>query len=131
MSEGHTDVSHGNCDAVMCTTREVLDRIGTKWSVLVVVTLQDGPLRFSELLRGIEGISQRMLTRTLRGLERDGLVHREVYPTVPPRVDYGLTPLGETLLGPLGEVARWASQNRSRIQEARERFDGAEDPGPG
>jgi DNA-binding HxlR family transcriptional regulator len=103
--------------------REILDRVGDKWSVYVVAVLGEGPRRFSELKRMIEGISQRMLTLTLRGLERDGLVTRTVYPTVPPSVEYALTALGRTLLGPVTALARWAEKNRGRIQQARERFD--------
>jgi DNA-binding HxlR family transcriptional regulator len=104
--------------------REVLNRVGDKWSVLVVALLRDGPKRFSELRRSIEGISQRMLTLTLRGLERDGLVKRKLFPTIPPRVDYALTPLGKTLLEPVGALARWAEKHRPDIQAAREQFDG-------
>lgn len=108
-----------------CPVREVLDRIGDKWSVLVVTLLGDGTRRFSELQRAIEGISQRMLTRTLRSLERDGLVNRTVYPTVPPRVDYELTDLGRTLLEPVAAVAAWAEENREAVQAARDRHDAA------
>lgn len=107
------------CPAV----REVLNRVGDKWSVLVVGLLGDGPRRFTEIRRSIEGISQRMLTLTLRGLERDGLVTRSVEPTIPPRVDYDLTHLGRTLLEPIRALAGWAAANRTAIQEARERFD--------
>jgi len=103
--------------------REVLNRVGDKWSVLIVALLQQGPQRFSELKRAIEGISQRMLTLTLRGLERDGLVTRTVFPSVPPRVDYALTPLGETLLEPVLALAAWAGEHREDIQAARDRFD--------
>jgi DNA-binding HxlR family transcriptional regulator len=102
---------------------EVLARVGDKWSMLVVVMLGDGPKRFNELRRSIGGISQRMLTLTLRALERDGLVTRTVFPTIPPRVDYALTGLGRSLLIPVGALSAWALENRSRIQEARERFD--------
>jgi DNA-binding HxlR family transcriptional regulator len=102
---------------------EVLERVGDKWTVLVVNTLGTGPKRFSELRRSIASISQRMLTLTLRGLERDGLVTRTVFPTVPPRVDYELTELGRSLLAPVGALGAWALQNRSRIQAARLRFD--------
>ena len=119
MSLGHKDVSHASCIAV----REVLNRVGDKWSVLLVSLLGDGPKRFSELRRSIEGISQRMLTLTLKGLERDGLVTRTVYPTVPPRVEYQLTHQGRTLLEPIVALANWAEQNREKIQTARERFD--------
>jgi DNA-binding HxlR family transcriptional regulator len=103
--------------------REVLARIGDKWSLLVVVTLSQGEKRFSELRRGIEGVSQRMLTLTLRGLERDGLVTRTVTPTIPPRVDYALTPLGRTLIEPVLGLASWADKHREAIQQARARFD--------
>jgi DNA-binding HxlR family transcriptional regulator len=105
---------------------EVLDRVGDKWSVLVVTILGDGPQRFNELRRGIASISQRMLTLTLRGLERDGLVTRTVFPTVPPRVDYELTELGRSLLQPVNALGTWARQNRARIQQARARFDAAQ-----
>jgi DNA-binding HxlR family transcriptional regulator len=107
-----------------CPIREVLDRIGDKWSVLVVGFLANGPKRFTELKRSIEGISQRMLTLTLRGLERDGLVTRTVFPTIPPRVDYDLTPLGRTLLDPIMALASWAAENRGAIQDARASYDG-------
>jgi DNA-binding HxlR family transcriptional regulator len=107
------------CPAV----REVLHRVGDKWSVQIVALLGDGAMRFSELRRAIEGISQRMLTLTLRGLERDGLVTRTVFPEIPPRVDYELTRLGKTLLEPISALADWAEAYRTSIQEARERFD--------
>ena len=106
-----------------CFIREVLDRVGDKWSVLIVARLGNGPRRFSELLRETEGISQRMLTLTLRSLERDGLLTRTVTPTVPPRVDYALTRLGRTLFDPLHALAAWAQQHRSAIGKARVRFD--------
>jgi DNA-binding HxlR family transcriptional regulator len=102
---------------------ELLGRVGDKWSVLVVSTLGDGPKRFNELRRGLGSISQRMLTLTLRGLERDGLVKRTVFPTVPPRVDYELTPLGCSLLTPVTELSAWARKNRPAIEKARQRFD--------
>jgi DNA-binding HxlR family transcriptional regulator len=104
---------------------EVLDRVGDKWSVLVVTMLGDGPKRFNELRRAIASISQRMLTLTLRGLERDGLVTRTVFPTIPPRVDYALTELGRSLLTPVHGLGLWARQNRDRIQKARIEFDAA------
>jgi DNA-binding HxlR family transcriptional regulator len=102
---------------------DVLDRIGDKWSVLVVVMLGDGPKRFNELRRSIASISQRMLTLTLRGLERDGLVKRTVFATIPPRVDYELTKLGRSLLQPVGALGDWARQNHANIVDARQRFD--------
>ena len=105
---------------------EVLARVGDKWTVLVVTTLGDGPKRFNELRRALGSISQRMLTLTLRGLERDGLVTRTVFPTIPPRVDYELTKLGHSLLAPVSSLGLWARQNRSAIQDARRRFDAAE-----
>ncbi|HWM81960.1 MAG TPA: helix-turn-helix domain-containing protein [Pseudolabrys sp.] len=102
---------------------EVLSRIGDKWTVLVVGVLGDGPKRFNEVRRSLGSISQRMLTLTLRGLERDGLVTRTVYPTVPPRVDYALTTLGRSLLEPVNGLGLWARQNRVAIQSARDAFD--------
>jgi DNA-binding HxlR family transcriptional regulator len=104
--------------------REVLNRVGDKWSVFIVGTLGDGPQRFNELRREIEGISQRMLTLTLRGLERDGLVRRTITPSIPPRVDYELTKLGQTLLEPVLALAKWAEKHRYEIHEARARYDG-------
>ena len=102
---------------------EVLSRVGDKWTVLVVSALGDGPARFNELRRALGSISQRMLTLTLRGLERDGLVTRTVFPTIPPRVDYELTKLGRSLLEPVSGIGLWARQNRAAIAEARQRFD--------
>jgi DNA-binding HxlR family transcriptional regulator len=119
MSPSHKNVTHNSCLAV----REVLNRVGDKWSVLIVQLLADGPKRFSELRRMIEGISQRMLTLTLRGLERDGLVTRTVYPVVPARVEYELTDLGRTLRKPIQALAKWAQGNREGIRLARDRFD--------
>jgi DNA-binding HxlR family transcriptional regulator len=105
---------------------EVLARVGDKWTVLVVTELGDGPKRFNEIRRSLGSISQRMLTLTLRGLERDGLVTRTVFPTIPPRVDYELTKLGRSLLEPVSGLGLWARQNRAAIQEARRRFDSLE-----
>jgi DNA-binding HxlR family transcriptional regulator len=119
MSPSHKHVSHDSCIAV----REVLNRVGDKWSVLIVQLLADGPKRFSELRHTIEGISQRMLTLTLKGLERDGLVTRTVYPSVPLRVEYELTDLGRTLRKPIQSLAKWAQENRERIQQSRNRYD--------
>lgn len=104
---------------------EVLQRIGDKWTVLVVGELGRGPKRFNEIRRALGSISQRMLTLTLRGLERDGLVTRTVFPTVPPRVDYELTKLGRSLLEPVNGLGRWARQNQPAIQQAQAKFDGA------
>jgi DNA-binding HxlR family transcriptional regulator len=103
---------------------DVLARVGDKWSVLVVSRLGAGPMRFNELKRSIGSISQRMLTLTLRGLERDGLITRTVFPTIPPRVDYALTPLGCDLLKPVSALGDWATRNQHKIAHARERFDG-------
>ena len=103
--------------------REVLNRVGDKWSVQIVGLLGEGTMRFSELRRAIDGISQRMLTLTLRGLERDGLISRTVFPEIPPRVEYALTRLGDTLLEPIQGLAEWAGNNRTAIQTAREAFD--------
>ncbi len=105
--------------------REILSRVGDKWSILVIMLLGERPWRFNEMKRSVEGLSQRMLTLTLRNLERDGLVTRTVYPTVPPSVEYALTPLGESLTGPVGALGRWAQQNSPRIDAARQRFDAA------
>jgi DNA-binding HxlR family transcriptional regulator len=105
---------------------EILARVGDKWTVLVVGVLGDGPKRFSEIRRALGSISQRMLTLTLRGLERDGLVTRTVFPTIPPRVDYELTKLGRSLLKPVSGLGLWARQNRATIEDARRRFDVAE-----
>jgi DNA-binding HxlR family transcriptional regulator len=103
--------------------REVLDRVGDKWSVLVLSLLAERGRRFTELARSIEGISQRMLTLTLRQLERDGVVSRTVHATVPPRVDYALTPLGESVIPPLSGLLAWATSHGSDIAEARRRYD--------
>ena len=105
---------------------EVLNRVGDKWTVLVVSVLGEGPKRFNELRRALGSISQRMLTLTLRGLERDGLLTRTVFPTIPPRVDYELTSLGRSLLQPVSALGLWARQNRLAIVEARRRFDAGE-----
>jgi DNA-binding HxlR family transcriptional regulator len=112
----------GNCMAV----HEVLSQIGDKWTVLIVRALNDGPRRFSELRRDVEGISQRMLTLNLKTLERDGFVTRTVYATIPPRVDYELTTLGHSLSDPLGVIAQWAITNRQHIVDARIAFDARE-----
>ncbi|GAA1698537.1 winged helix-turn-helix transcriptional regulator [Streptomyces yatensis] len=108
-----------------CAVREVLDLVGDKWSVLIVVLLGRRTHRFSELHRAIEGISQRMLTLTLRALARDGLITRTPHATVPPRVDYELTDLGRTLLGPLRALDTWANTHREEIRAARRRHDEA------
>jgi DNA-binding HxlR family transcriptional regulator len=106
-----------------CRVRTVLDRIGDKWAIYVVNRLGQGPHRFSELNRGIDGITARMLTVTLRGLERDGIVTRTMHAVVPPRVDYQLTQLGETLLDTIGQLAAWAGAHISEIEAARADYD--------
>ncbi|MGJ8571354.1 MAG: winged helix-turn-helix transcriptional regulator [Hoeflea sp.] len=102
---------------------DVISLVGDKWSVLVVSTLGNGRLRFSELKRAVDGISQKMLTTTLRGLERDGYLTRTVFPTVPPRVDYELTELGYELLEPVSALGRWAVTNHARVLDARRTYD--------
>ena len=108
-----------SCKAVS----DVLARVGDKWSVLIVMLLGDGPRRFNELKRMVGGISQRMLTLTLRGLERDGLVTRTLFPTIPPRVDYELTPLGRSLSEPVKALGAWAEAHHPEIARARQAFD--------
>jgi DNA-binding HxlR family transcriptional regulator len=116
--------------ASSCRARTVLDRIGDKWAIYVVDRLGGGPRRFSELLRGIDGITARMLTVTLRGLERDGVLTRTVHAAVPPRVDYALTPLGETLRAALGQLIIWADVHLPDIEAAQAAYDGrSEEPG--
>ena len=109
------------------TISTLLSRIGDKWTVLVVTTLGEGPRRFNELRREIPSVSQRMLTLTLRNLERDGLVNRTVTPSIPPRVDYELTELGQSLQKPICALASWATQNVEAIHAAQARFDAAQD----
>jgi DNA-binding HxlR family transcriptional regulator len=118
--------AHEGNSKTCVVTRELLDRVGDKWSVLVIGLLGGGTHRFSELRRAIDGISQRMLTLTLRHLERDGLVSRTVHPTVPPRVDYALTPLGRTVLEPLDAFRRWAEAHGTDVAAARRRYDEAQ-----
>jgi DNA-binding HxlR family transcriptional regulator len=105
----------------------ILARVGDKWSVFVIMLLGAGPRRFNELKRMVGGISQRMLTLTLRGLERDGLVTRTVFPTIPPRVDYELTDLGRGLSQPVVALGEWAKDHQAEIEAARARFDGRND----
>src|ERR1700739_2058244 len=114
--------AHGLASA-SCRVRSVLDRIGDKGAIYVVDRLGAGPRRFSELHRGIDGITARMLTVTLRGLERDGILTRTVQAAVPPRVDYALTPLGETLLDPIGQLVTWADAHTDEIQAAQAAHD--------
>ncbi|WP_437361052.1 winged helix-turn-helix transcriptional regulator [Inquilinus limosus] len=126
MEPSNSDVrdGHDQCRAIS----DVLARVGDKWTVMVVGLLSDGPMRFNELRRTIGGVSQRMLTLTLRGLERDGLVTRTVFPTIPPRVDYALTDRGRTLIEPLKALFAWATEHHPAIERSRQAFD-AEKPG--
>ena len=112
-------------DAFMaeCPSRKLLDRVSDKWVTLVLCSLADGPLRFSEVSRKLAGVSQKMLTQTLRTLERDGLVTREVTASVPVRVDYDLTDLGRSLLAPLALMKAWAEQHMAQVQVAQEDYD--------
>ena len=133
MEPGHTDVTANerslpnravDQSSVCCkAVGSVLTRVGDKWSVLVVMSLDDGPYRFNELKRRIGGISQRMLTLTLRGLERDGLVERTFFPTIPPKVSYALTGLGRSLRDPVGALGQWAVEHRVTVERSRELYD--------
>jgi DNA-binding HxlR family transcriptional regulator len=109
----------GDCSKVS----QILARVGDKWTVLVVMMLGDGPKRFNEIRRGVDGISQQMLTRTLRGLERDGMVTRTIYPTIPPQVEYELTPLGRSLREPVLALGSWAQTHIPCIDAARVEYD--------
>ncbi|MFG3699447.1 winged helix-turn-helix transcriptional regulator [Micromonospora sp. NPDC047620] len=114
---------HPNVYARNCGSRQVLDRIGDRWSVLVVLTLADGTKRYGELAQRIEGVSQKMLTQTLRALERDGLVTRTVHASVPPRVDYALTDLGRSLLDLVAGLESWATTHLDEVEATRARYD--------
>ena len=124
MTEAPAALHHAGCRNVA----PVLNRVGDKWSMLIVMILSGGPKRFSELKRAIDGISQRMLTLSLRGLERDGLVNRTVTPTIPPRVDYELTELGRSLREPVKALGDWAIEHIECIRAAQQRFDKDHDP---
>ena len=106
-----------------CHAREVLQRVGDKWSMYVIDLLGRGTMRFTELHRGIDGITSRMLTVTLRGLERDGIVTRTIHPVIPPRVEYALTPMGRTLLDTIGQLVSWADSHLNEIDAARASYD--------
>lgn len=120
----------GESQSVHCPVRDVLDRIGDKWSMLIIMALAMRPHRFSELHRAVHDISKRMLTQTLRDLERDGLVTRHVFPTKPPSVEYRLAPLGQSLLEPMASLIDWADRCYGDIHAARARFDGTPDDAP-
>jgi DNA-binding HxlR family transcriptional regulator len=106
-----------------CRAREVLQRVGDKWSMLVIDLLGQGTMRFTELHRAVDGITARMLTVTLRGLERDGIVTRTIHPVIPPRVEYALTPMGRTLLDAIGQLVSWADDHLAEIEAARAAYD--------
>jgi len=110
-----------------CEVRQILDRIADKWSLLVIALLAKRTMRFAELLRSIAGVSKRMLTTTLRQLERDGLVARTVYPTVPPKVEYSLTPLGASLHDTVQALVTWTESHQAQIADARQRFEARQD----
>lgn len=114
--------------AAHCPAQRALERIADKWTALVIYRLEKGAKRSSELQREIGGISSKMLTQTLRGLERDGLVHRDVFPVIPPKVEYSLTPLGRTLTEPLKAICRWAEANMPKVEAARAAYDAANNP---
>ncbi|MDI4236060.1 helix-turn-helix domain-containing protein [Bradyrhizobium sp. Arg237L] len=116
----------GEFDLARCPVRGILDRLGDKWTTLIVIVLAQRPHRFSEIRRSIPDISKRMLTQTLRDLERDGMITRRVFPTKPPSVEYGLTELGESLLEPLAQLVTWAETSQTKIATARSAFDAAE-----
>ena len=122
MSQRNTDVSE-EVIAEACPVVEVLDRVAGKWSILIVVAVARGPIRFTELERAVDGISRRMLTLTLRQLERDGLLKRTVYPTVPPKVSYELTPIARELHASLLSLTDWAERHRTTITTARRAYD--------
>jgi DNA-binding HxlR family transcriptional regulator len=128
LSPTDTDVTASSEDQNACRrVTPVLNRVGDKWSMQVVMQLADGQKRFSELRRALDGVSQRMLTLTLRGLERDGLVNRYVTPTIPPRVDYELTELGTSLREPVLALGSWAMDHIDCIWAAQQRYDAAKD----
>lgn len=122
MDQPHQPKDFAECQRAILPVHEVLAQVSGKWTILVVRVLSGGSRRFSELKRQIDGVSQKMLTATLRDLEKDGFVSRKVTPTIPPRVDYELTEMGKELQEPLRIIGNWAHANRHRVEEARERF---------
>jgi DNA-binding HxlR family transcriptional regulator len=125
MSQGNSDVTVQVERARACTVTEVLDRVGGKWSIGILVEAANGPVRFTELERAVKGISRRMLTLTLRNLERDGLLTRTVYPTVPPKVEYLATPMARELYESLVTLTAWAERHRGAIAAAQDVYDEA------
>jgi DNA-binding HxlR family transcriptional regulator len=123
MSPRHPTVTAGEVHQEACPLREVLERVGSKWSIQILVATVRGPIRFTELERSIEGVSRRMLALTLRNLERDGLIKRTVYPTVPPKVEYTATPMAEELHAHLVGLTTWANQHRADIAASRAAYD--------
>jgi DNA-binding HxlR family transcriptional regulator len=127
VDSGQVDAACGPSDPVRespaCHAREVLQRVGDKWSVYVIDLLGQGTMRFTELHRTIDGITSRMLTVTLRGLERDGIVTRTIHPVIPPRVEYALTPMGRTLLDTIGQLVTWSRTHLPEIEAARAAYD--------
>ncbi len=113
-------------DPTLCPVRDVLSRLGDKWTTLILLALSAEPRRFSALQKLVPDISRRMLTQTLRDLERDGLISRTVYPTKPPSVEYALTPLGESMLEPVARLVAWADDHHAAISAARRSYDDAE-----
>ncbi|HVV43434.1 MAG TPA: helix-turn-helix domain-containing protein [Nitrobacter sp.] len=113
----------GNVYSARCPTRHILDRVGDKWAVLILLLLEDGPARFNSLRRAIDGISQKMLSQVLKSLERDGLVHRRVIPTVPVTVEYSITPLGQTLAKAVDPLRVWAERHLKDVTAAQRRYD--------
>ncbi|MEW9701716.1 winged helix-turn-helix transcriptional regulator [Paenibacillus sp. SI8] len=120
--------NHPDISLKVCGYSKMLEIISSKWTVLIIYAMEDGRIRFGEMGRRIEGISKKMLTQTLRQLERDGIVTRELTPTIPPSVDYSLTPLGESLLQPMRELNKWAIEKFSVVEQARDRYDQAAEP---
>lgn len=120
---GETAAGNGEEPGTACAVRDILHRVGDKWAIFVVDRLGHGTRRFTELHRGIDGITPRMLTVTLRGLERDGIVARTIYPVIPPRVEYELTPLGKTLLATIEQLVTWAVEHRPEIETAQGAYD--------
>jgi DNA-binding HxlR family transcriptional regulator len=121
-------VKVANVYSADCPTRQILDRIGDKWAVLILLLLRDGPVRFNQLRRAIEGISQKMLSQVLKSLERDGLIRRRAIATVPVTVEYSITPLGTTLAAAVDPLRDWAERNLKEVSAAQRRFDAQRKP---